>query len=177
MGEAAGDRLVSIEGLFGSNYADTLYGDAFANIIAGAGGNDVILGMAGNDSLSGGNGNDRLVGGAGIDTLTGGAGTDYFVFNAGLSPSNVDRIADFSVVSDTIMVENAVMPGLGAVMTAAKFWKSTTGLAHDGDDRLIYETDTGRLTYDSNGSAAGGAIHIATLNPGLALTHTDFVVI
>lgn len=55
--------------------------------------------------------------------------------------------------------------------------QSPTGLLHDADDRIIYETDTGKLFYDSNGIAAGGAVQIARLTPNLALTHLDFQVI
>ncbi|MGO4842881.1 calcium-binding protein, partial [Rhizobiaceae sp. 2RAB30] len=87
---------------------------------------------------------------------------------------------DFNVPQDTIRLDNAVMAGLGTTLgtlAAAKFWKSATGLAHDADDRIIYETDTGKLFYDSNGNAAGGAIHFATLAPYLALTYADFQVI
>ncbi|MGO4837458.1 calcium-binding protein, partial [Rhizobiaceae sp. 2RAB30] len=94
--------------------------------------------------------------------------------------TNVDTIVDFNVVADTIRLENAVMPGLGGAtgtLAAGKFWKSISGLAHDRDDRIIYETDTGKLFYDANGNAAGGAVQIAKLAPGLALTHADFVVI
>ncbi|MFO1207661.1 MAG: calcium-binding protein [Amaricoccus sp.] len=128
--------------------------------------------------LTGNAGNNVLTGGAGNDTLTGGAGHDYFVLNAAPNAStNVDRITDFNVADDTIRLENAVMPGLGSSLTAANFWKSTTGLAHDANDHIIYETDTGWLYYDSNGSASGGAVHIATLAPNLALTYADFVLI
>jgi Ca2+-binding RTX toxin-like protein len=94
--------------------------------------------------------------------------------------NNVDRITDFSTAYDTIRLDNAVMPGLGShldTLFSTSFWKSTTGLAHDGNDRIIYETDTGWLNYDSNGSAAGGAVHIAKLAPNLGLTHADFLVI
>ena len=66
------------------------------------------------------------------------------------------------------------MPGLGASLATRK---SASGVAHDKNDHIIYETDTGWLNYDSNGSAAGGAVHIARLAPNLALTHADFVVI
>ena len=60
-------------------------------------------------------------------------------------------------MQDTIRLENAVMPALAAgTLASTAFWKSTTGLAHDSNDRIIYETDTGWLNYDSNGSAAGG---------------------
>jgi Ca2+-binding RTX toxin-like protein len=55
--------------------------------------------------------------------------------------------------------------------------KNTTGLAADANDRIIYETDTGRLFYDSNGNAAGGSVHFATLAPNVALSNVDFQVI
>ncbi len=140
-----------------------LTGNEIGQTIVGNAGKNVISGMGGND------------------TLTGGAGTDFFDFRAALNATtNVDRITDFNVAADTIRLENAVMPGLGAAvgtLGAEKFWKSATGLAHDANDRIIYETDTGKLFYDANGSAAGGATHFATLAPNLALTYLDFQVI
>jgi Ca2+-binding RTX toxin-like protein len=51
------------------------------------------------------------------------------------------------------------------------------GVATDADDHLLYNAATGILSYDSNGNGTGGAIQIAVLGVGLALTHTDFVVI
>ena len=75
-GIAAGDSYVSIEDLYGTNFADSLHGNAGANTIWGGDGNDVIYGRNGNDHLLGGNGNDLLLGGAGSDILDGGAGTD-----------------------------------------------------------------------------------------------------
>jgi Ca2+-binding RTX toxin-like protein len=156
-------------------------GNALSNVIIGNAGSNVLNGAAGNDTLIGGAGTDVLYGGAGNDTLAGGAGYDYFVFNTVPNASNnIDRISDFNVVQDTIRLENAVMPGLGShvgTLSSAAFWKSTTGLAHDGNDRVVYETDTGWLNYDSNGSSAGGAVHIALLNPNLALSYADFFVI
>jgi Ca2+-binding RTX toxin-like protein len=53
------DRLVNIENVLGSKYADTLIGNAGVNVLSGA---------AGNDTLSGGGGADTLDGGAGQDT-------------------------------------------------------------------------------------------------------------
>ncbi len=117
-----------------------------------------------------------IYGGAGNDRLAGGAGYDNFVFNTAISAAtNVDTVTDFNVLQDTIRLENAMMPGLGShlgTLFSAAFWKSTTGLAHDSNDRIIYETDTGWLNYDSNGSAAGGGVHIAKLAPNLALSNT-----
>lgn len=85
---AAGDTLVSIENLTGSDFDDTLLGDGNANVLQGRSGDDTLLGRAGNDILRGGTGADILDGQAGDDVLTGGGldgAVDTFVFtdNAG----------------------------------------------------------------------------------------------
>jgi Ca2+-binding RTX toxin-like protein len=158
--------------------AINLTGNGIAQTITGNAGKNILNGAAGNDTLNGGNGNDFLYGGLGNDRLTGGAGYDGFVFNTKISStSNVDTITDFNPKYDTIRLDNAVMSALGSAMESGEFWKSTTGLAHDSSDRIIYETDTGWLNYDSNGNAAGGSVHIAKLAPNLALTYADFLVI
>ncbi|MFD2053005.1 beta strand repeat-containing protein [Mesorhizobium calcicola] len=137
-------------------------GNSIANTITGNLGNNVINGLGGND------------------TLSGSTGQDTFVFTTALNAStNVDRITDFSVADDTIKVDNAIFAALGGngTLTVDQFIKNTTGLAGDGSDHIIYETDTGWLYYDSNGSAAGGSTHFATLAANLALTNADFVVV
>ena len=60
-GSAEGDRLISIENVFGSNFNDTIIGSTAANQLHGQEGNDVIKGGGGNDYLDGGSGNDILV--------------------------------------------------------------------------------------------------------------------
>lgn len=65
------EKLVSIEGLFGSSFDDMLTGDYGDNELWGEQGNDILNGGAGNDLLDGGIGDDRLFGGEGDDTLTG----------------------------------------------------------------------------------------------------------
>ncbi len=155
-------------------------GNGLANILNGNGGNNVLNGVGGNDTINGGVGTDRLYGGLGNDKLTGGVGADAFVFNTTLNSSrNVDTITDFSVADDTIWLENAVFKTLTKTGTLASsaFFASTAGVAHDSNDRIIYETDTGNLYYDSNGSAAGGRVMFAHLKAGLALTYQDFLVI
>ncbi|MCB1492054.1 MAG: hypothetical protein KDJ77_09695, partial [Rhodobiaceae bacterium] len=59
-GDAAGDTLISIENLTGSNHNDTLSGNPGVNVLIGNGGNDFLRGL---------NGADRLLGGAGDDWL------------------------------------------------------------------------------------------------------------
>jgi Ca2+-binding RTX toxin-like protein len=48
-GDAAGDTLIAIENLIGSNLADTLSGNAFTNILDGGGGADTLAGRGGSD--------------------------------------------------------------------------------------------------------------------------------
>jgi Ca2+-binding RTX toxin-like protein len=73
---AAGDRLISIEDLTGSNGNDSLLGSSRAERINGSFGQDLVSGMDGNDDLSGGYGNDTVQGGTGNDTLSGSVGND-----------------------------------------------------------------------------------------------------
>ncbi len=59
-GEAAGDTLVGIENLSGSQGGDTLAGDAGANTLQGWNGDDVLRGRGGADTLDGGAGIDLV---------------------------------------------------------------------------------------------------------------------
>jgi serralysin len=170
----------------GNNLANTITGNNFNNTLNGGNGNDRLNGGLGNDSLIGGvgndvlngsTGNDTLTGGAGVDTLTGGANNDFFVFNAPLNAANRDVVTDFFAPQDTFRLENAVMAGLGVAgaLSANRFFAGAA--AHDADDRVIYNKVNGALSYDSNGSAAGGVTVLATLTNKPVLTAADFVVI
>lgn len=155
-----------------------LSGNEFAQRIAGNNGNNKLSGGGGGDTIVGNGGHDTIAGGLGNDTLTGGSGYDIFVFDAALGAGNVDRITDFNVAQDTIRLENGIFKGLAAgQLSVAVFVSNKTGLAGDATDRIIYESDTGKLFFDSNGTATGGSTHFATLAPNLALTNADFLVI
>ncbi|CAG0981107.1 Bifunctional hemolysin/adenylate cyclase [Rhizobiaceae bacterium] len=174
---AVGDTYNGIECLVGGLGNDTVVGDNLANRLYGQGGSDTIFGRAGNDILDGGAGNDFLNGGLGNDTLTGGGDNDTFFFNTALNAAtNVDTITDFSVPNDTIRLEDAIFTAIGpaGVLAAAAFTigAAATTAAH----RIVYNSATGALIYDSNGSAAGGATQFAVLGTGLALTNADFLV-
>lgn len=156
------DTLTSIESARTGNAADKLTGNSAANF------------------LRSGEGNDFLAGGLGKDLLRGEGGRDTFFFNTTLNKfTNVDLIQDFNVVDDTIRLENAIFTAITGTrtLTSAQFYKSAAGVAHDGSDHIIYETDTGKLFYDNNGNAAGGSVHFATISTNLALTAADFFIV
>ncbi len=69
-GFAAGDVLINIVDLEGSQFVDVLTGNEQANRFFGFGGNDTIRGGDGNDFIEGGAGADNLDGGAGFDWLS-----------------------------------------------------------------------------------------------------------
>lgn len=173
---------------FGNDQANLIIGNGVNNVLnglvgndtlKGMVGNDTLLGSVGNDSLDGGVGNDILNGGAGHDVLIGGDGADTFRFADALT-NPADAIIDFVVGKDTIELDKAVMPALGAVAASLDpnlFYKSAAGVAHDPTDRIIYDIDDGRIYYDANGNAAGGVTLIATIGKNLALTAADFAVI
>lgn len=161
-----------IEDAVGSAFADTIKGSGLANDLSGGGGNDTLSGFAGDDVLTGG---------TGADVLSGGTGKDAFVFNARLG-SGVDTITDFSRADDIIRLENAVFTKLATAgnLAAGNFVANAAGKAMDANDFIVYETDTGKLFYDADGSGAGAAVQIALIGTGSthpALSAADFVVI
>lgn len=174
--------LLSGTGLFnveGNGNDNTLTGNASINTLSGGDGKDTLSGLAGNDILNGGSGSDMLIGGAGNDTLTGGAGGDVFRFDYALSSSaNVDTLTDFIVGSDRIELENAVFTKLTIVGTLSvlNFVASATGKALDANDYVLYNTTTGALYYDADGSGSGSAVLFAVLSGIPAISAGDFQV-
>jgi Ca2+-binding RTX toxin-like protein len=138
--------------LTGNDLVQLVRGNAGDNVLDGKGGNDILHGMGGKDT---------------------------FVFSSALGASNVDTIADFKAADDTINLENGVFTALTTTgaLAASSFQANATGAATDADDRIIYETDTGKLFYDADGNGSGAAVHFATLTGNPTLTAADFVVI
>ncbi len=155
-------------------------GNAAANKIVANDAGDILKGLAGNDTLRGGAGDDMLYGGAGTDTLTGGAGADTFVFDNSPSTANVDTITDFVSGTDHIAFSLAhfkALSGIGAVAPEA-FWSDAgASTAHDADDRLIYNTTTGELWYDPDGTGAIHAVLIAKLSGHPDLAVSDLLIV
>jgi Ca2+-binding RTX toxin-like protein len=166
----------------GNALNNSLSGNEIANSLSGGLGNDTLRGFGGNDTLHGDGGRDRLDGGRSNDRLTGGGGADLFMFLQGAVTGGVDRITDFARGTDEVLFENAVFGQLGASGAWAGGdgrFRSGAGVTtgQDSTDRLIYNTSTGGLYYDADGSGSGGAQLIATFAGNPALAATDFTVI
>jgi serralysin len=136
--------------------------------LTGNGSGNVVRGNNGANVINGGDGNDEL---------TGLGGQDAFLFNTALNAAtNVDVIADFTVGTDTIRLENAVFVGLTAGALAANQFVIGAA-AQDADDRIIYNDATGALLFDVDGTGAAAAVQFADVGAGLALTNLDFLVV
>ena len=156
-GLSGADWIKGIENITGSSYDDNLTGDSAANTLKGGLGNDV---------------------------LTGGGGKDCFDFTSALSTlTNVDTITDFTIGSDKIRLDNSIMNKLqttAGMLSKASYWEGagiTKG--HDADDRILYDTASGKLYYDADGSGSIAAVQIALIGTSshANLDYTDFFVI
>jgi Ca2+-binding RTX toxin-like protein len=183
-GEAQGDRFFDVENLVGSAHNDLLGGSASANTLNGGSGRDELRGFAGDDVLNGGPGADVLIGaddddalngGGNPDALTGGAGDDAFVFTAPFAAGNTDTIADFGDGDDIIHVSSAVF-GLPAGNLASAAFRIGAAAA-DSSDRIVYNSATGELFFDSDGNGAQAQIRFAILTGAPTLAVQDFLVI
>ncbi|BDA69273.1 hypothetical protein CAL7716_034390 [Calothrix sp. PCC 7716] len=159
-----------LNGEAGNDFHDGGVGD---DIIDGEDGNDVLLGGAGNDfldgedgkdSLNGGAGSDTLIGEDGNDTLTGGANVDRFLFVSenvfNQSTLGTDTITDFAAGTDRIVLYqstfSALTPQNGGIIAAGEFSIVANDAAADNSTAFItYSTGSGKLFYDTNGTANG----------------------
>jgi Ca2+-binding RTX toxin-like protein len=153
--------------LDGGTGNDTLGGGPGFDTLEGGDDGDIIGGGPDGDTLRGGNGNDFLDGSTGRDTLSGGPGNDVFLFTA-LFAGNDDFVTDYIVADDSISIGSSLV-GLPPGPLPTPRFKNTASGAVDADDRLIYESTTGNLFFDSNGSTAGGRVLIADFASGLPM--------
>ncbi|HEY8117621.1 MAG TPA: hypothetical protein VIE91_00130 [Methylophilaceae bacterium] len=177
----------------GNSGNDTLNGGAGNDNLSGGGGNDVLNGGSGNDSLNGSSGNDVLTGSAGSDTLaggsgndllTGGADNDVFVFDTALGSTNIDTISDFNSSSehDILSLSHSIFSNLaiGDLTTTGNAFDTGSGagaVATTTDPTIIYDTTSGALYYDADGTGSAAAVQFATLTGAPALTAIDIHIV
>ncbi|MEH2002619.1 MAG: calcium-binding protein [Nostoc sp.] len=153
--------------------------------ISGTQFDDLIVGNNGSDTLSASNdGNDTIIGGVGNDILTGnsndsligGDGTDTFAFYSYYG--GIDTIYDFDTTNELIQV-SAIGFGDGLSIGSLKTSQFTIGTsATTSNQRFIYNSATGGLYFDLDGSASGFTqVQFAQLSGGLSVTEKNFVVV
>ncbi len=162
-GGSGTDKLVSIENLTGSAFADHLSGNASNNV------------------LSGGAGADTLNGRDGLDTLIGGTGADTFVFDTALNEvSNVDTVTDFVSASDVFELHLDIFTTLqatGGKLNANNFVSGASAVATTADEHIMLDTTTGSLYYDADGVGGVAQVEFARLTGAHVAVATDFNVV
>jgi Ca2+-binding RTX toxin-like protein len=155
-------------------------GNALDNRLTGNIAVNVLSGLAGNDTLDGGSGNDALTGGDGADT---------FIFSSGIKGNkNIDTVKDFVHGQDKIYLSADIFPKLAVAvgfvsgneplsLAKANSHYLVSGpkvKAVDASSYLLYDTATGRLSYDEDGSGKLAASTFVTLTGKPTLTLDDF---
>jgi Ca2+-binding RTX toxin-like protein len=125
-GFAAGDKLISIENLTGSAFADILTGNAGINI------------------LNGGAGADVLAGGAGADQLNGGADIDFADYSASTAGVTVNLTQGTGIGGDA---EGDTLKAIEN-LTGSKFGDTLMG---DAGSNSIFGGDGNDHLYGSGG--------------------------
>lgn len=149
-GGAGSDTLQAIEGLIGSNFADTLSGDATDNRLIGGHGADTVYGGGGDDTLAGGSGSNRLDGGAGFDIVDY-SGGDHISVVVDLS-----LMTPQSGVGDTLLNIEGVI-GTASFDTLKAGPGGSTLFGRGGSDRLFGSSGDDML----DGGDGDDAFHVS----------------
>ena len=149
-GDAAGDTYNSIENLTGSAFADKLTGDGRANVLSG---------------------------GPGKDTLTGEGGADTFYFATATegidkATDGIDKITDFS--GDKIGLSQVGF-NLTSLQDGVNFIADKTPTDKVAESTILYDTKTGALYWDPDGTGSQAPVEFATLKGHPHLAASDFL--
>ncbi|MEM1168499.1 MAG: Calx-beta domain-containing protein [Cyanobacteria bacterium P01_H01_bin.35] len=151
------------ERLIGTRRSEKIFGSDGDDTLEGRRGFDHLFGGDGNDLLIGGQGRDRFNGGRGNDTLTGSASKDFFIFDAGeeidFNDLGVDTITDFVPAQDTIILAKRIFTEIssdaGDGFSIDSEFANVTDNAATSDAIIVYDSTTGELFYNANGSQEG----------------------
>jgi hypothetical protein len=137
-----------------------VYANSQNNRINGNAGANKLYGYLGNDQIQGGRGADSLYGGGGIDTLTGGLAADSFYLDVKpttLTASSVDRITDFNAAEADRIIFSRRSFGFSSTSVSLATISSSSQLAAAlaTTSVFVYDSSTGYLHWNQNGSTAG----------------------
>ncbi|MCU0730424.1 MAG: choice-of-anchor L domain-containing protein, partial [Hyphomonas sp.] len=153
---ALGDTLVSIEGISGTGFSDSIRGDELAQVFVGGDGFDILDGRGGNDQLFGGAGNDQLFGGGGQDDLIGGLGADLMNGGDGFDTASYSQEA--AAIVDLVFQGGNSGSALGDLLFLIE-----QIVGSNGDD-VLRGTNDGEVLIGGNGNdlldGRGGADYL-----------------
>lgn len=129
--------------------------------------NNRLTGGAGSDFLSGLDGDDIIIGGGGSDTLLGGSGVDQFRFLGG---DDIDTIVGFTSGEDRIALAST-FPLIGTL----QFVQGAGAVATTANSTFLYDSATGIISYDYDGTGSRAATQLASVGTGLTLSIGDFM--
>lgn len=145
----------------------TITGDSDADILKGTSGSDLINGKGVDDTVCAKNGSD---------ILSGGSGEDAFVFDTKPGSTNVDTILDFNPDKDSIRLNDSVFTMLEqGTLSTGNFVIGDE--AKDADDYIIYNDQTGALSYDADGDGSAAAVQFGVIDNLAKLAASHFIVI
>lgn len=186
--DQAGDRVVSLtdDGLDVPDEGfDTIIASVDARIADGVerliltGEDDInATGRAGNDRLLGNDGDNVINGRLGQDLLWGKGGADTFLFDAS-GVENRDIVMDFVSGVDTIALDQTEFDALDLGVLKNRAFKDIgePGAKIDATDRLIYNSDYGKLFYDADGKGGEARVLIAQFENEPTITGSDILVV
>jgi Ca2+-binding RTX toxin-like protein len=159
-------KIVGIEHLSGTAYADRLTGNSGSNWLLGGGGNDVYFGLAGNDLITVASGQEYVDGGSGTDSVNlAGNGTVSGPVSVSLALQNSWQATGqgslflTSVENLSGTAYNDSLRGDGGANVLAGWDGSDTLVGGGGNDRLLGD---GEIATFGPGPSGGAVAIMAT---------------
>ncbi len=180
------DEISGIEVILGSNFDDILTGDTLGNEFYGGSGSDRLVGGMGSDFLFGDAGSDTVFGEGGLDfvsggrnadTLSGGLDSDIYYYDS--KTHGRDRILDFVSGEDQFHFRAGGFNVEGGYLLQGKstFISNKNPMVRVDAATVLYDSDTGRLFFDSDGTGIAAAVLIATITGAPSIGSDDIVFI
>ena len=88
-------------------------------------------------------------------------------------------LSDFVSGEDVLELSKSVFTSLTdeGTLSSALFCANSTGSAQDDNDYILYNTSSGALLYDADGSGEGAAVQFASLSNKSEISANDFLVV